>query len=90
MLTVNQFAGKIPESDWLRFAILLLALLAVLQVVRLVSRVNRYVLFTIFFIGSITLISSWVHNRNEPAFLTPMVEIVQPWFPKRLRSSFDV
>lgn len=85
LLTMNEVAGKLPDSDWLRFAILLLALLAALQVVRLMSRVNRYVLLVVFVVGTASLLTSWVHNRNEPTFLKPVVDVVEPWFPKRLR-----
>jgi hypothetical protein len=70
----------------LRFAILLLVLLSVLQAVRLVSRVNRSVLVFVFTIGSIGLMTGWVRNRNEPTFLTPVVEVVAPWFPSKLQS----
>ena len=89
VLSINQVTAKLPDSDWLRFGIILLCLLAILQTVRMVSRLNRYLLLFIFIVGGAWLMTSWVHNRNEPSFLTPVVDIVQPWFPKRVRS-FDV
>jgi hypothetical protein len=78
--------GHLPEGDWLRFGILLLVLLSVLWLVRMVSQVNRYVLLVAVFFGGTFLVSSWVHNRNEPSFLTPAVDIVAPWFPKKLQA----
>jgi hypothetical protein len=86
LINANNATSGLPQSDWLRFAILLLVLLAVLQAVRVVSRVNRSVLVFVFVIGSVGLMSSWVRNRNEPSFLTPVVEVVSPWFPSKLRS----
>ena len=86
LINANAVTSGIPQSDWLRFAILLLVLLAVLQAVRLVSRVNRSVLVFVFVIGTVGLISNWVRNRNEPSFLTPVVEVVAPWFPAKLRT----
>ncbi|RME72699.1 MAG: hypothetical protein D6781_01830 [Verrucomicrobia bacterium] len=86
LLTVSHHSFRIPESDWLRFGILLLVLLALLQLVRLVSRTNKYVLLFIVVVGGTGLMASWVHNRNEPAFLTPVVDILEPWFPKRVRT----
>lgn len=83
----NDLVANIPESDWLRFGILLLLLLAILQTVRLVSRVNRALLLFVFVVGTAGLMMSWVHNRNEPAFLTPVVETVAPWFPSKVRYS---
>jgi hypothetical protein len=86
---VQQIAAKLPEGDWLRFGILLLVLLTVLQAIRLVSRVNRYAMFVFFLMGATILMANWVHNRNEPAFMTPVVNALAPWFPKSLRS-YDV
>jgi hypothetical protein len=80
---------QLPESDWLRFGVLLLVLLTLLWVTRLVSRVNRYVLFVAFVFGTLGLMATWVHNRNEPSFLTPVVDIVAPWFPTKVRT-FEV
>ena len=77
---------QLPESDWLRFGVLLLVLLTVLWLMRLVSRVNRYVLFVAFVFGIFGLMASWVHNRNEPTFMTPVVDVVAPWFPAKIRS----
>ena len=82
----SQIIDKIPDSDWLRFGILLLVLLTLLQAVRMISRINRYVLLSFLFIGMLGLFGSWVHNRNEPSFLTPVVDAVAPWFPRQLRS----
>lgn len=86
---LKQVFQQLPEGDWLRFGILLLVLLSVLWLVRLVSHVNRYVLMIAFMFGALFLMGTWVHNRNEPSFLTPVVDVVAPWFPKKLRS-FDV
>lgn len=80
---------QLPESDWLRFGVLLLVLLSLLWITRLVSRVNRYVLFVAFVFGVLGLMATWVHNRNEPSFMTPVVDIVAPWFPAKVRS-FEV
>ena len=85
LFQTNEIVGNIPDSDWLRFGILLLILLTALQTVRLVTRVNRALLLVLFVVGGAGLFSSWVHNRNEPSFLTPVVDVVAPWFPAQLR-----
>ncbi len=86
LLTITDLPVKIPDSDWLRFGILLLVLLAFLQTVKFISRVNRYVVLFVVVVGSTGLLASWVHNRNEPSFLKPVVDVVEPWFPKGVRS----
>jgi hypothetical protein len=85
LLTINQLTAKLPESDWLRFGIMLLALLALLQVVRLVSQVNRTFLLVVFSMGTFMLFASWVRHRNEPTFLKPVVDVVAPYFPEKIR-----
>ncbi|HEX9785240.1 MAG TPA: hypothetical protein VGA56_21230 [Opitutaceae bacterium] len=86
LLTIDPMSLKIPDSDWLRFGILLLVLLAVLQTIRLLSHVNRFVLLFVLIVGGTGLMATWVQNRNEPIFLKPVVDIVEPWFPKRIRT----
>ena len=86
LLSVNELTTRLPESDWLRFGVLLLALLAVLQLMRLVSRANRTFLFVVVGMGMFMLFANWVRHRNEPTFLTPVVDIVAPYFPSKLRT----
>lgn len=84
--TIQEACRQLPDGDWLRFGILLLVLLSVLWLVRMVSQVNRYVLLVALAFGGTFLVANWVHNRTEPSFLTPVVDVVAPWFPKKLRS----
>lgn len=86
LLSVNQIATKLPESDWLRFGVLLLALLAVLQLMRLVGRVNRTFLLVVVAMGTFMLFANWVRHRSEPTFLTPVVDAVAPYFPTKMRT----
>jgi hypothetical protein len=34
----------------------------------------------IFVVGTVVFFS-WVYNRNEPKFLTPIIEKIAPFFP---------
>lgn len=86
-LAATKLTEMLPESDWLRFGVLLLALLAVLQIARLVGRTNRTFLFVVVGMGSVMLFANWVRYRNEPTFLTPVVEAVAPYFPTKLREA---
>ncbi len=86
LLSVNELVTKLPESDWLRFGILLLALLAVLQLMRLVGRTNRTFLLVVVGMGMFMLFANWVRHRSEPTFLTPVVDVIAPYFPNTLRA----
>ena len=85
LVSVNQLATKLPESDWLRFGVLLLALLAILQLMRLVGRANRSFLLVVVGMGMFMLFANWVRHRSEPTFLTPVVDAIAPYFPTKLR-----
>lgn len=85
LLSTNDLVTKLPESDWLRFGALLLALLAVLQVMRLISRTNRTFLLVVVGTGMFMLFANWVRHRNEPTFLSPVVDAVAPYFPTKMR-----
>lgn len=87
LLSVIQLATKLPESDWLRFGVLLLALLAVLQLMRLLGRANRTFLLVVVGMGMFMLFANWVRHRSEPTFLTPVVDVIAPYFPTKLRQA---
>ncbi|MBE2212376.1 MAG: hypothetical protein IAE82_00785 [Opitutaceae bacterium] len=83
----TKLTEMLPQSDWLRFGVLLLALLAVLQIMRLVSRTNRTFLLVVVGMGTFFLFANWVRYRNEPTFLTPVVDVVAPYFPTKMREA---
>jgi hypothetical protein len=86
-LAATKLTEMLPQSDWLRFGVLLLALLAVLQIMRLVGRTNRTFLLVVVGMGSFMLFANWVRHRNEPTFLTPVVDVVAPYFPTKMREA---
>jgi uncharacterized membrane protein YGL010W len=44
---------------------------------------NKVVLAVIVFVVVVIMGFSWVYERNEPAFLTPLVEKIAPFFPSK-------
>ena len=90
LLSTNELATRLQESDWLRFGALLLALLAALQIIRLVSRANRTFVLVVVGMGTFMLFANWVRHRNEPTFLTPVVEAVAPYFPTKMREVQEI
>jgi hypothetical protein len=86
-LAATKLTEMMPQSDWLRFGVLLLALLAVLQITRLVGRANRTFLLVVVGMGTFMLFANWVRYRNEPTFLSPVVEAVAPYFPTKMRDA---
>jgi hypothetical protein len=45
--------------------------------------VNPYVLLAFLMVGSARVFTSWTYNRNEPEFITPVVDVLSHWHPKK-------
>lgn len=66
---------------WLKIGIAVVAFIAAILIFRKIMKMNKLiggiivlVVFTVFFF-------SWVYNRNEPKFLTPVIDKIAPFFP---------
>jgi hypothetical protein len=62
-----------PEV-WLKIGVAVVAFVAAILIFRRVMRMNKI-------IAGVVVFFSWVYNRNEPKFLTPIVEKIAPFFP---------
>jgi hypothetical protein len=73
----------IPTDVWLKLAAAVLIMIVAIIVLRKIAKMNKLILgiivmLTISFVGF-----SWIYERNEPAFLTPVVEKLAPFFPSK-------
>ncbi|WP_438480643.1 hypothetical protein [Oleiharenicola lentus] len=71
----------LPVATWGKIALAVLAVVVAVFVFRKLMKTNKVVASLIGFVVLAILFFSWVYNRNEPAFLTPFVERVAPFFP---------
>lgn len=69
-----------PEV-WLKIGIGIAAFVVVILLGRRIMRMNKVVAGVIVFVVVTVVFFSWVYNRNEPKFLTPVVEKIAPFFP---------
>lgn len=81
-------AQSLPPSMWLKIALGLAIALVAILIARRAARTNKVVLGVALFVVTTILFFSWVYNRNEPRFLTPVVEKIAPFFPSA--SSYKV
>jgi hypothetical protein len=72
---------QIPPSTWVKIGIALAAIIVVVVVLRKVANMNKIILGVVIFVVFTVVFFSWVYNRNEPAFLTPIVDRIAPFFP---------
>jgi hypothetical protein len=55
----------------------------VIALIKLASRMNKFVLFMIIMVLVLVVGFTWVYERNEPKFLTPLIDGIAPFFPAR-------
>jgi MFS superfamily sulfate permease-like transporter len=72
---------QLPPQTWLKIGIGVTALIVTVIVLRKVLKMNKVIMGVLVFVVGTVLFFSWVYNRNEPAFLTPIIEKVAPFFP---------
>lgn len=69
-----------PEV-WLKIGIVIVGFLLAVLLFRRIMRMNKIIAGVLVFVGLSVLFFSWVYNRNEPRFMTPIIEKVAPFFP---------
>jgi len=71
----------LPPDVWLKIGIVVAGIIVVVLVFRQLMKVNKLIGGIIALVVFSILFFSWVYNRNEPKFLTPVVEKIAPFFP---------
>ena len=74
-------AQSLKPEVWLKIGIAIVAFIAVIVIYRRGMKVNKVIAGVIIFVVGTVVFFSWVYNRNEPKFLTPIVEKIAPFFP---------
>ena len=80
-VTAIEKLQTLPPSVWLKIGIAILALVVTVFVLRRVMKMNKIIAGVIIFVVTTVVFFSWVYNRNEPKFMTPLVEKIAPFFP---------
>ena len=71
----------LPPAIWLKIIIAIAAFILTIFLFRRVMKMNKIIAAVIIFVVGTVVFFSWVYNRNEPAFLTPFVSRIAPFFP---------
>ena len=69
-----------PEV-WLKIGIGIVGFLLAVLLYRRIMKMNKIIAGVLVFVGLTVVFFSWVYNRNEPRFMTPIIEKVAPFFP---------
>src|SRR5690606_22105943 len=71
----------VPLKVWVNFAMAILIFFAAVIIIRKAAEMNKVLLSVIIFVVLTTLGFNWVYSRNEPAFLTPLIDPIAKFFP---------
>ena len=72
---------NVPPTTWMKVGIGLAAVVLVVLVFQHVLKMNKIIMGVIVFVVGTIVFFSWVYNRNEPKWATPIVEKIAPFFP---------
>src|SRR5450432_1471441 len=71
----------LPPDVWLKIGIAVASFIIAIFVLRRLLKMNKIIAGVIIFVVCSVVFFSWVYNRNEPAFLTPLISRIAPFFP---------
>jgi len=83
LLAVTAFEKlkTLPPDVWLKIGIGVAVIVAAVFLFKKIMKMNKIIGGIIVFVVFTVVFFSWVYNRNEPKFLTPIVEKIAPFFP---------
>ena len=80
-VTAIEQLKTLPPDVWLKIGVAVGGFIVGILVFRRVMKMNKIVAGVIVFVATTVIFFSWVYNRNEPKFLTPLVDRIAPFFP---------
>jgi glucan phosphoethanolaminetransferase (alkaline phosphatase superfamily) len=80
-VTAVEKLKTLPPSVWLKIGIAIASIIVVVFVFRKVMKVNKVIASVVCFVVFTVVFFSWIYNRNEPKFLTPLMDRLAPFFP---------
>ena len=88
-ITAIEKIQAMPPGDWMKIGIVIGAFILAILLFRRVMKMNKIIASVIVFVVGTVVFFSWVYNRNEPKFLTPLVERIAPFFPSAARMNTE-
>jgi hypothetical protein len=82
-ITTAEKLQKIPMGFWINIGIAVLLIVGVVMVLRKLAGTNKAVLAVVSLIIVSVLGFNWIYERNEPKFLTPIVDKIAGFFPTK-------
>lgn len=84
-LTPLQKLRHVPTETWVNLAIAVIGIVVVVKLWRTLRSINDYAPYMAVCVFCCGTFFYWVYTRTEPAFLTPVVEKLTPFFPTQAK-----
>lgn len=81
---------RIPTDVWLNLVMWILAVVVIIRLWRALKRINDYAPYIAATLTAGVLFLTMVYYRNEPAFLTPVVDKLSHFFPAKSKQEADL
>jgi hypothetical protein len=81
---------RVPKQTWINLIICVVALIVIVRVWRGLKKFNDYAPYFAAVLAASMIFFYWVYNRAEPAFLTPLVDRLAPFFPTKSKQEADL
>jgi len=72
---------NVPLTNWLYLGGGIVVLCAGVFVFKRAVKMNRIIFVILSTMIVVVVLMNWVYNRTEPAFLTPVIDKIAPFFP---------
>ena len=71
----------LPKKNLVNLGLAALLVLVVIVLFKVAARMNKFLLGIIILVTLMVLMLTWVHERNEPKFLSPIIDAIAPYVP---------
>ena len=88
-VTALEAMKEIPPYTWLKVGIVVAVVVIALIAIPKIFKMNKIILGVIVFVASTIIFFSWIKQRNEPKFLTPLIDRIVPFFSSEVARDKD-
>jgi ABC-type iron transport system FetAB permease component len=74
---------QVPTAFWWKVGAAVLCVIILVFVLQRVAQMNKIVLAVIVLVVFTVVGVNWIYERNEPAFMTPIINKIAPFLPSK-------
>ncbi|OIR06441.1 hypothetical protein GALL_113560 [mine drainage metagenome] len=74
---------QVPMSFWFNVAIVIVGFVGGIWILRRIREMNKIILMILICLFLSMVGFNWIYQRNEPHFLTPLIDRIAPFFPSK-------